>query len=117
MNDIGMIAPCSASHLVNLFKPENKSQFKILKDSNSVRKNDFWINTSVPVTLFSNMLSFRDTNKSINLDGDFLETVTNYDFKVNHSNPQDQKVTMSLEKKRTLSLNRRGEKVTETNLP
>ena len=31
MNDKGMIAPCSASSLVNLFKPENKSQFRFKK--------------------------------------------------------------------------------------
>ena len=31
MNDKGMIAPTLASSLVNLFKPENKSQFKLKK--------------------------------------------------------------------------------------
>ena len=51
MNDNGMIAPYLSSSLINLFKPENISQFKLLKDPNSIRMNDFLINTSIPVTL------------------------------------------------------------------
>ena len=35
MNDKGMIATYLASSLVNLFKPENKSQFRLRKDPNS----------------------------------------------------------------------------------
>ena len=41
MNDKGMIAPFLASFLVNLFKPENKSQFKLRKNPNSTKMNDF----------------------------------------------------------------------------
>ena len=44
MNDKGMIAPYLASSLVNLFKPENKSQLKLMKDHSSIRINDFLIN-------------------------------------------------------------------------
>ena len=77
MNDEGMIAPYLASSLVNLFKPENKSQFRLKKDLNSTKMNDFLINEGIPVTIFSNMLLFRDSNKSFKLDGDLLETITN----------------------------------------
>ena len=41
MNDKGMIAYFLASSLVIVFKPQNKSQFKLLKDQNSIRNNDF----------------------------------------------------------------------------
>ena len=92
MNDKGMIAPYLASSLVNLIKPENKSQFKLIKDQNSLRMNDFLINGGIPVSLCSNMLTFRDSKKSFILDGDLLETMTNYDFNVNHANPQGQKL-------------------------
>ena len=92
MNDKGMIAPYLASSLVNLFKPENKSQFKLIKDQNSIRMNNFLINAGIPVNLYSNILTFRDSNKYFELDGDLLETITNYDFNVNHANPQDQKL-------------------------
>ena len=37
LNDKGMIAPYLASSLVNLFKPENKSQFRLIIDLNKLR--------------------------------------------------------------------------------
>ena len=79
-----MIAPSLTSSLAHLFKPENKSLFKLLKDSNSIRLNDFLINTSIPVTLNSKMLTFRDGNKSFKLDGDLLKTKTNYNVILIH---------------------------------
>ena len=87
-----MIAPYLASFLVIRFKPENKSQFKT-KHLNSTKMIDFLIITSVPVTLYSNMLTFRDTNRSFKLDGDHLNTVTIYKFNVDLSNLQDRKLT------------------------
>ena len=60
LNDTVVIAPYLASSLVYLLKPENKSQFKLLKDPNSIRMKDFLINSGIPVTLYSNMLSFRE---------------------------------------------------------
>ena len=51
--------------------------------------NDFLINTSVPVFLYSKMFVFRDSNKTFNLDGDLLTTKTNFKLNVDHSNPQD----------------------------
>ena len=71
MNDKGMIAHTLASSLVNLFKPENKSQFRLENDLKSTWMNDFLINGGVPVKIYDNMLTFRDSNRSFNLDGDF----------------------------------------------
>ena len=68
MNDKGMIAPYLASSLVNLFKPENKSQFRLRKDVNSTKINDFLIQGKIPVSLHSNMITFRGSNKSFKLD-------------------------------------------------
>ena len=72
-----MMAPCLASSLFNLFKPENKIQFRLLKDTNSTKIIDFLIHGNIPVILYSNMLSFRDSIKSFELDGDLLKTKTN----------------------------------------
>ena len=94
-----MIAPHLDSSLVNPFKPENGSKFKLIKDHNSFRKKDFLINGGVPVNLYSNMLTFRDSIKPFKLDGDNLGTITNFDFNVDHFNPQDQNYVLSLEKK------------------
>ena len=34
------------------------------------------------------MLIFRDSKNSFKSDGDLIKTMTNYDFKVSHFNPQ-----------------------------
>ena len=110
MNNNGLIAPYLASSLVNLFKPENESQFRLKKDLNSTKMNDFLINEGTPVTLVSNMLIFRDSNKSFKLDGDLLETMTNYDFNVDHSNQQDRKLIYELAKEMNFNIRQKGNK-------
>ena len=92
MNDKCLIAPYPASSLVNVFKSENKSQFRLRKDPNSTKMNDFLIHGNIPVTLFSNMITFRDSNKSFRLEGDLLKLITNYKFNADHSTPQDKKL-------------------------
>ena len=72
MVDKGFIAPYLASSLVIFLKPENKSQFRLKKDIISTKMNDVLINEGVPVTLVSNMLILRDSNRSFKLYGDLL---------------------------------------------
>ena len=91
MNDKGLIAPYLASSLVEVIKKDNKSQFRLRKDPNSTKMNDFLIHGTIPVTIFSNMIFFRDSNKSFILEGDLLKVITNYKFNVDHSSPQDKK--------------------------
>ena len=92
MNEQGMIASYLVSSLVEVFKKDNKSQFRLRKDPNSTKLNDFLIHGTIPVTIFSNMIVFRDSNKSFRLEGDLLKVITNYKFNVDHSNPQDKKL-------------------------
>ena len=92
MNDKGMIAPYLTTSLVEVFKKDNKSQFRLRKDPNSNKMNDFLIHGNIPVTLFSNMITFRDSNKSFRLEGDLLKVVTNYKFNADHSSPQDKRL-------------------------
>ena len=54
MNDKGLIAPYLASPLVEVFKFDKKSQFRLRKDPNSTKINDFLIHGKIPVSLFSN---------------------------------------------------------------
>ena len=110
MDDKGMITSFLASSLVNLFKPENKSQFRLKKDLNSTKMNDFLINKGIPVTLVSNLLIFRDSNKSFKLEGDLLETITNYDFNVDHSNQQDRKLIYEFAKEMNFNIREKGNK-------
>ena len=87
-----MIAPYLAPSVVNLFKPENKSQFRLRKDLNSTKMNDFSIRGNKPASLYSNMITFGNSNKSFKLDGDLLKLVTNYKFNADNSSPQDKKL-------------------------
>ena len=87
-----MIAPYLVFSLINLFKPENERQYKLTQDRICVRMNDFLINGGIPIALYSNTLTFRDSSKSFILNGDLLETMTCYDFNVSRSNPKDQKL-------------------------
>ena len=70
----------------------------------------FLIDGVVPVILYSNMLTFRDGNKSFKLDGDLLETLTRYDFNVSHSNPQDQKLIYEFGKEMNFNIQQKGGK-------
>ena len=110
MDDEGLIARNLALSLVNLSKPENKSQFRLKKDLNSTKMRDFLINDGIPLTLFSNMITFRDSNKTFKLDGDLLETLTNYDFIVSHSKPTDQKLIYEFGKKMNFNIRQKGRK-------
>ena len=92
MNDKGMIAPYLTTSLVEVFKKDNKSQFRLRKDHNSTKMNDFLIHGTIPVTISSNMITFRDSNKSFRLEGDLLKLITNHKFNADHSSPQDKKL-------------------------
>ena len=92
MDEKGMIASYLASSLVEVFKKDNKSQFRLRKDPDSTKLNDFLIHGKIPVTIFSNMITFRDTDKTFRLEGDLLKVITNHKFNVDHSSPQDKKL-------------------------
>ena len=108
---LGMIAPYLASSSVNLFKPENKNQFKLIKSHNSIRMNAFLIQESIPITLYSNMLTFRGSKKSFKLDGDLLKMITNYKFNVGHSNLQDRKIFREIAEEVNFDIENIGQKV------
>ena len=92
VNDKGMIAPYLASPLVEVFIFDNKSQFRFRRDPDSTKMNDFLIHGKIPVTIFSNMINFRDSNKTFKQEGDLLKVITNHKFNVDHSNQRDRKI-------------------------
>ena len=92
MNDKGLIAPYLTSSLVEVFKKDNKSQFRLRKDPNSTKMNDFLIHGTIPVTIFSNIITFRDSKKTFEIEGDLLKVITNYKFNADHSSPQEKKL-------------------------
>ena len=72
--------------------------------------NDFLINEGIPVTIFSNKLTFRNSNKSFKSDGYLLETITNYDFNVSHCNPKDQRLFYEFGKEMNFNIRLKGGK-------
>ena len=59
------------------------------------------------------MLTFGDSNTSYKLDGDLLGTMTNFDFNVSHSNPQNQKLFYEFEKEMKIYIKQKGRRKTE----
>ena len=115
MDEKGMIAPYLVSSLSNVFNLENKSQFRLRKDPNSTKINDFLIHRGIPVTLFSNMITFGDSNKSFRLEGDLLKVITNHKFNVDHSNPQDKKLIYQFAKEMNYDIKSPGRPSTRHN--
>ena len=77
MNDRGILATYLMSPLSKITNPENTSQFKLLRDHNSHRVNNLLIHNTIPITLYGNLLRFRDTGKEFELKEDLLKMITN----------------------------------------
>ena len=92
MNDRGILATYLMSPLSRITNPDNASQFKLVKDPSSNRVNDLKINNTIPITLYGNMLTFRDTNKQFELKGDLLEMITNSKFNADLASLSDKKL-------------------------
>ena len=92
MNDRGIIASYLLSPSSKITKPENTSQYKLVKDSNSIRVNDLLIHNTIPVTLYIVFLTFLDTGKVFELKRDFLKLITNKNYIVNFASLSDKKL-------------------------
>ena len=115
MDEKGMIASYLTSSLVEVFKKDNKSQFRLRKDPDSTKLNDFLIHGKIPVTIFSNMITFRDTDKTFRLEGDLLKVITNHKFNVDHYNQQDRKIIYQFAKEMNYDIKSTGRPNTRHN--
>ena len=98
MNDRGILATYLMSPLSRITNPDNTSQFRLVKDHNSNRVNDLLMKNKIPITLYGNMLTFRDTNKQFELKGDLLEMITNSKFNVDLASLSDKKLMQDFAK-------------------
>ena len=112
LNNIGILATYWMSLLSKVTNPENASQFKLVKDSNSSKVNNLKINNSISITLHSNLLTFRDTNKQFELKGDLLKMITNKNYKVILASLQDKKLMYDFAKEMYFDERRVGNKST-----
>ena len=92
MNDRGILATYLMSPLCKITNPENTSQFKLEKDHNSNRVNGLLMKNKIPITLYGNMLTFRDMNKQSELKGDLLEMITTSKYDVDLASLADKKL-------------------------
>ena len=112
MNDRGIIASYLLSPLAKIFNPENTTHFKLINDSTSDRVNDLKVNNSIPITLYNNILTFRDTGKEFELKGDLLKMITNKNYNVNHASLSDKKLLYEFAKEMHFDERRVGDKST-----
>ena len=98
MNDTGKLASYLMSPLSKITNPENTSQFELVIDHNSNRVNDLLIKNTIPITLYNNMLTFRDSGKVFELKGDLFEMITNKNYNVNLDSLSDQKLLYDFSK-------------------
>ena len=112
MNDRGILASYLISPLSKVTNPENTSQFKLVKDHNSNRVNDLLLKNKIPITLYGNMLTFRDTIKQFELTGDLLEMITNKDYNVDHASLADKKLMNDFAKELHFDIKALGRKPT-----
>ena len=73
----GIIATYLTSNLSENTNPENTTQFKLVKNSNSNRVIDLLIHNTIPFNLYDNLLTIRDKGKVFELKGDPLKMITN----------------------------------------
>ena len=112
MKDRGILASYLMSPLSKITNPENTSQFKLVKDHNSNRVNDLMIKNTIPITLYSNLLTFRDTGKEFELKGDLLKMITNNNYNVDHASLADKKLMYDFAKEMHFDTKAVGKKST-----
>ena len=112
MNDRGIISSYLLSPLSKIFNPENTTQFKLINDSSSDRVNDLKTNNSIPITIYNNILTFRDTEKEFELKGNLLKMITNKNYNVDHASLSDKKLMYDFAKEMHFDTKALGNKST-----
>ena len=112
MNDRGILASYLMSPLSKITNLENTSQFRLEKDLNSNRVNDLLMKNKIPITLYGNMLTIRDSGKVFELKGDLLEMITNSIYNVDLASLQDKKLMYDFAKEMNFDAKAVGNKST-----
>ena len=112
MNDRGILASYLKSTLSKITNPEKTTKFKLVEDSTSNRVNDLKINKTVPINLYNNMLTFRDTGKEFELKRELLKMITNKNYNVILARLQDKKLLYAFAKAMNFDTKALGKKFT-----
>ena len=90
-----LICCLRASKVIN---PEHTTHFKVVQDPGSNRFNDRLVNKTIPVILYDNLLTFRDTDKKFKLQEDLLKMKFNKIYAVDLANLSDKKLKFDFAK-------------------
>ena len=112
LNDRGISASYLMSPLSKTTNLENASHFNLVKDSSSNGVNDLKVNKTIPITLYNNLLTFRDTGKQSELKGDLLKMMTNNNYNVNLACLSDKKLMYEFAKEMNFDVRGQGRKST-----
>ena len=117
MNDRTILPTYLMSALPKITNPENNSQFKLVKDSNSNRVNDLLIKNTIPITLYGNILTFCDTGKEFELKGDLLKMITSKNYNVDLVSSSDKQLMYDFAKEMHFDLKAQSNKSTRDRPP
>ena len=112
MNDRGILATYLVSLLSKCSIPEDTTQYKLLKDSNSNRVDNLLKHNTLPITLYNNLLTFRDTGTEFELQGDLLKMITNKIYNVDLASLTDKKLLYDFAKEMHFDVRGPGNKST-----
>ena len=92
--------------------PEKNTQFSLVKDLNSNRVNDLLIHNTIPITLYNNLLTFRDTDKEFELKGVLLKMIFNRIYNVDFASLSNKKIMYDFSKEMFFDIKAPGNKST-----
>ena len=92
MNDRGILSSYLMSPLYKITNLEISTHFKLVKDSKSNRVNGLLKHNTVQLSLYDNLLTFRDTSKVFELKGHLLRKITNKNNNVDLACSSDRKL-------------------------
>ena len=110
VTDWGIIACFLLSLLSKTTNPEQTSQFKLVKDPGSNRVNDLLISKTMTFFLSHNLLTFRDLDKTFELQGDVLKMMTNKNYNVDLAILTDKKILYDFAKEMNFDIRTLGNK-------
>ena len=98
LNDRGVITTYLSSLSYKITNPNHTRHFKLGKNPDSYRVNDFLIKITIADTLFDNLLTFCDTNNYFELKGEILKMIIDRNFNLHLVELPDKKLMFDFAK-------------------
>ena len=112
MNDRGIIVSYLLSPLSKNTNLGNTSHFRLVKASNSNTVNDLLLYNAIPITLYNDLLTFRDTGEECEMKGDLFKMITNKSYNVDLASLSDKNLLYDFAKELYFDVKAPSEKST-----